>query len=136
MNRWHLKTTVCFSTCDTFDQPVRSTKFHQLLVIYDSFCSWKVTNLIHNCNFDDNPKDYVLTASASQMSKFRNSDIFPKHWPKKLIFHWVLVSFGEFMTFLCVHHFKALKNSPYWWLSNAWFEKKSEFSCLRLAKSG
>ena len=31
--------TVCFSTCDIFDLPVRRTKFHQILVIYDSFCS-------------------------------------------------------------------------------------------------
>ena len=53
-----LQLTVCFSTCDTFDQPVRSTKFHQLLVIYDSFCSWMATNLIHNCNFDDNSKGW------------------------------------------------------------------------------
>ena len=50
--------TVCFSTCDTFDKPVRSTKFHQLLVIYDSFFSWKVTNLIHKCNFDHNWKGW------------------------------------------------------------------------------
>ena len=50
--------TVCFSTCDTFDQPIRSTKFHQLLVIYDSFCSWMATNLIHNCNFDHNSEGW------------------------------------------------------------------------------
>ena len=50
--------TVCFSTCDTFDQPVRTTKFHQLLVIYDSFCSWMATNLIHNCNFDHNSEGW------------------------------------------------------------------------------
>ena len=50
--------TGCNSTCDIFDQPVRSTKFYQLLVIYDSFCSWMATNLIHNCNFDHNPKGW------------------------------------------------------------------------------
>ena len=53
-----LITTVCFSTCDTFDQPVRSAQFHQLLVIYDSFCSWMATNLIHNCNFDHNSEGW------------------------------------------------------------------------------
>ena len=54
----NMSNTVCFSTCDTFDQPVRSTKFHQLLVIYDSFCSWMATNLIHNCNFDHNSEGW------------------------------------------------------------------------------
>ena len=75
--------TGCSEVCDIFDQPVRCTKFHELLVIYESFCSWMAKNLIHNCNFDHNPKYCVLTASASEKQKLRNFDIFPKHWPKK-----------------------------------------------------
>ena len=51
--------TGCSEVCDIFDQPVRSTKFHQLLVIYDSFCSWKVTNLIQNFNSNHNPKGWL-----------------------------------------------------------------------------
>ena len=43
-----------FKDCDTFDMPLRGIKFHLLMLINDSFCSWKVTKLTQNCNFDQN----------------------------------------------------------------------------------
>ena len=65
--------TRCFPECDISDQALRGIQL--ILVINDSFCSWKVTKLTQNINFYQNPSLWkLLCLFLSSMSQvFKNS---------------------------------------------------------------
>ena len=57
----HIKlNTAKYWFCFQFHHPTVLPSYN--LILCDSFCSWMVTNLIHNCNFDHDLKHCVLTA--------------------------------------------------------------------------
>ena len=106
-----LLTTLCFSTCNIFYQTVRSTKFHQLLVICDSFCSWMATNLIHNCNLIMTQKImswqplHLRCQNLEILTFFQSID--PKNW-FSIEFWFLLESLWLFCVFIISKLWKIL----------------------------
>ena len=88
-----------------------STKFHQLLVICDSFCSWMATNLIHNCNLIMTQKImswqplHLRCQNLEILTFFQSID--PKNW-FSIEFWFLLESLWLFCVFIISKLWKIL----------------------------